>query len=203
MDESLKHKLLRFLEEYAAWSRPVDEYIQSNFNRINQEGGDTFERLHQECQAMRAEMLVRDNPFARFGQLMENVCRQYASSGASARQAIRTFFAGHRELCDLARDYAMQTARQLTPENAQSRLPVALAALSIENGRADMRDTLVAMTDVWMLAREAGADPRMHFEAAAGLADASSSDGGVSMSRLFSTFERHPVLLERLEQRRC
>lgn len=199
----LKRELLTFLDYYRAWVKPLNDYTERNLLRINRDDGYTFARFEQELTALRTSLVDRDDPFPRFNAIMDAVCQLYRSADAPSRRMIREFVAGHRELADLVRGFAGQTAAAFTPENVNDRLPVALSALSIENCAVDFRDTILALADVWVLAAQAGVKPVTYFEEVARLSDDSVAPGGtVPMSRLLREFHRHPALQERQQRYR-
>lgn len=186
---------VRFLTRYQSWRRPVSQYSEANFNRINQ-GGFTFSDFERGMAEIEARLPPADNPFPDFHAVLDTVCTAYLHADPAERSAIRQVVAG-RDSGAWVRHYADQLAKQLTSPDSEL-LRRAIAAVSIENCASDYRDTITSLADLYVRAEELGIDPRPHFAAIAELSDDQPTPGGCdSFAKMLLEFEKYAVVAER------
>jgi hypothetical protein len=166
-----------FLQRYADWCKPLNEFSAKNTARINR-GGYTPDDYRRELAELREKLLARYDPFAELYGIFDELCPNYLDADSATREAIRKIVADRRPLSDLIRGYAVHLAGQMAGPDDVGTLRNALAAISIENCQMDYRDTIMAIGAVRKRAAQAGIDAEPHFQAVGKLSSTKRSTGG-------------------------
>jgi hypothetical protein len=192
----LGQQLGNWLTSYEAWARPLNEYMDTNFFRINRDGY-TFEEFESGLEELEAQLLLEYDPYADLFAMLEELCSLYLSSDAATRSQVREMIAD-RNMADWVRFYAEQLAQNINGPEDVGMLRQALAAISIENCGIDYRDTLLSLANLYVKAEESGLDPKPHFADIADIStDAETLGGCESVAEMVREFESYEVLRER------
>jgi hypothetical protein len=96
------------------------------------------------------------------------------------------------------RGWWRRTSRRLRATQESRWLRYLLVFHSIEDNRADWRDVLLGLSDVWAAAERAGIDPHPHFQAVADLSSKVGRYDQSNMADLMGNLYRSACLEERL-----
>jgi hypothetical protein len=113
----------------------------------------------------------------------------YQSADAEDRSLLRSSVTKNRAVWNILGDDCLSHYLAHIRQNgdALSVLRSCLAVCSLTCGLADWRDTIVWLEGLWDKAKQAGIDPRPHFDEAAAMSDTKNSHGisGMSTNGLF------------------
>jgi hypothetical protein len=127
-------------------------------------GARPLEGVMKEALARAGEEAERSKPVeAEIERFFEPLCDAYAESTESARLRVRRALETKRSLLAWLCGYVSQGARELERTRDERILLRALAAASMDDGRLDRRDVILALDDLFLAAERAGIDPRPHF----------------------------------------
>lgn len=178
--------------------KALRQFQAENPRRIGRDGY-TWAMYKQELIELEASLRARRESWrSELRRLLDQLCEAFFACDAASRTGLRTYVAQRQDLCDQVHVYAFQVSTGVTGPQDVPVLRRGLAAVSVENCAFDVRDTLMALANLYVGAEEVGIDPRRHFSLVAGLSDDARTRGGCgSMANLFREFESYAVVQER------
>lgn len=157
-------------ERFGRWRRPDAAQAEELAREARKAAGEEqaralFAFLDELCDAYRAEALP------------QNRAKLRADVGAS------------RTLLAEVWTYAVQNSELVRGPGDAARLDHALAAVSLDDLRADARDVDELLARLWLAAVRAGLDPRAAFEATAAISNPGTGGGGAFLAQHLREFE--------------
>lgn len=136
--------------------------------------------------------------FKNITALLDQLCPAYLTASTQQQEQIRNAFNRKRFVLETLLSHIRSAADQLRASKNQDALLDGLTAASIESGRNDYRDVLLALSELYVAAEEVGIDPKPHFQAIARLSsNVPSLPNGYSTQRMLAEFHTFAVLRER------
>jgi hypothetical protein len=171
----LENRLLELEERWGNWSGPITQPIHD------------YDPL-LELEAYRNEIT----------EFMNQLCLAYLSASTSQREKIRSLRRDRANFPGSFDNYIRESADRLRSFKDQQWLRLGLAAASIENLYNDFRDTLLALSELYVASEEVGIDPRPHFQEIADISsDTPAHPDGTSTKSMLANFHTYAVLKER------
>lgn len=156
--------------------------------------------------AREAEAQVGPGPHAEVSAALDDLCAHFLEAGPQERARIRAWIGASRSMLEALWSYALGSAEVVAGDDAERRLELGLAALSIDDGRTEIEDVWRVLADLWVAAVRAGIDPRPAIARVAAVSNKGASGGAAHMRELLEGFERsehfEPLVGERLGTRR-
>ncbi len=193
----LRGEITAALARYEQWERPLRTYRGGNAGRVDG-GALSWEEFDRGLRALEASLREQFDPRSELHPLFERLCAEYVASDAAGRDQTRQFAARQQKLGPLLGRYANGLAASIPSLGAEPVVLTALAATSIENCAADVRDTLMTLADLYVAAETAGVASAPLFAAAAEWSTDEWTPGGCeSLARTLREFPECSVLRER------
>lgn len=171
----LENRLLELNERWGNWSGPITQPIH-NYDPL------------LELQAYKNEIT----------EFMNQLCLAYLSASTSQREEIRSMRRDRAKFPGSFDSYIRESADRIRSSKDQQWLRLGLAAASIENLYDDFRDTLLALTELYVASEEVGIDPRPHFQEIANISsDAPAGPDNTSTKSMLANFHTYAILKER------
>jgi hypothetical protein len=170
----------------AVWDKNVDDEFRKLWN-INDTDPARFGESVKEAHDL-AVLQVGPGPLEEVYRLFDNLGGIYLEASVEERAQIRDLLGDKPNLLDAAQGYVERAAQLLEQSRDARWLRLGLAAASIEDRRADYRDTLAALSDLYVAAKRAGITPRPYFQAVAEISNPVNEHG------YSTTSVRHPSL---------
>ena len=157
-------------ERFGRWRRPDAAQEEELAREARKLAGEEHARalflfLDELCDAYRAEALP------------QNRAKLRADVGAAQTLLVEVW------------TYAVQNAELVRGSGDAARLERALAAVSLDDLRADARDVDELLARLWLAAVRAGLDPRAAFESTAAISNPSTGGGGAFLAQRLREFE--------------
>lgn len=121
-------------------------------------------------------------------KLMDGLSSVYLAATVEQRDTMRKLF-GLMDTLFYLQEYARRTSAKIVDPRDADLLLLGLAAISIEDGRADYRDTLICLGDLWLSTEKAGTDPKPYFDKVAEISNTEIRNGGSSTKNLMRDFQ--------------
>jgi len=174
-------------EKYQEWVKPISRAIR--------EYG--FGKDHGRVNDVRAEQLSKYDPYEDMYALFDELCAYYLNTDDASRNAVIDYVRGKSGILHGLLGYISHCASNLHSTADRDTLRKGLAAASIENCSADARDTMLALSSLYLAAEEAGLNPHRRFRDAARFASTKASAGSsASMREMLSNFSSYGVVQE-------
>ncbi len=195
--DELAETLADLQSRYDEWSRPINEHLQANMMRVNQDGY-AWDDLMRENDQVKERQLAAYDPDPPLYIVLDDLCPAYLDATDDWRMHVRTIVAAQSGLPDRVRAYAQKIASRINSAEDEESLRVALAAMSIEDAATDYRDTLSALADIYVRAERAGIDARRSFVDASRLSSTEVPAGGSTpLADVLREFHGYAILQER------
>ena len=194
---ALSVRLENLERRYQQWAVPIDRALQDKFRRVNRDGysGDDFRR---DVEAIGTAQRVPYDPYAEADELLDGLCPAYLAATESQRQASRAAVANKRGVLSALLRYIGRAAQHLRAAGNREWLLRGLAAASIDDGRPDWRDLLLALAELYVAAEQTGIDPQPAFAAVGALSNPQPAwTGATPMAEILARFHTYAVLRER------
>ncbi len=195
--DELTETLADLQARYDEWSRPINEHMQANMKRVNQDGY-TWDDLIRENEEVKERQLTAFDPDPPLHIVLDDLCPAYLDAADDWRMHVRAIVAAQSGLPDRVRAYAQNVANRVNSAEDGESLRVALAAMSIEDAATNYRDTLSALADIYLRAERAGVDAHRNFVDASRLSSTEVPAGGSTpLAEVLREFHGCAILQER------
>lgn len=187
--DELRERLEAIDGRQAAWRRQfLDAFTRlrrERFGRWRRPDGTQEEELAREARKIAGEEQAR----ALFA-FLDELCDAYRAEKLPQNRAkLRADIGAAQTLLTEVWTYASQNAELVRAPEDAARLERALAAVSLDDLRADARDVDELLARLWIAAVRAGLDPRAAFEATAAISNPSTGGGGAFLAQRLRDFE--------------
>lgn len=194
---AITKRMDRFLDHYEEWQAPVRHY-RAEYEPLIGYDGYTEEDFQHGLDELKTALKFEYDLDGGVYELLDPICTVYLTCNPQARDALRKLMADRETLHYLIWGYIYRMADRITRPGDISSLRKGLAAVSLEDGGFDYRDTIVSLSELFVRAEEAGIDPRPHFHAVADMStDVRTSGGCDSLAKMMHGFESYAALRER------
>lgn len=181
-----------------AWRR---EFVDA-FARLRRERFGRWRRpdaVEQEELARQARKLAGEDQARALFAFLDELCDAYrAETLPQNRAKLRADVGASRTLLAEVWAYASQNAELVRAPGDRVRLERALAAVSLDDLRADALEVGEILARLWLAALRADLDPRAAFEAAAAVSNPGTGGGGAFLARHLREFEGSPAYKSRV-----
>jgi hypothetical protein len=187
--DELRERLKAIDGRQAAWRHGfVEAYTRlrrERFGRWRRPDAAQEEELAREARKVAGEEHAR----ALFA-FLDELCDAYRADPLPQNRAkLRADVGAAQTLLAEVWAYAAQNAELVRGSKDAVRLERALAAVSLDDLRADARDVDELLARLWLAAVRAGLDPRAAFEATAAISNPSTGGGGAFLAQRLRAFE--------------
>ncbi len=192
----------RWEAKYEQWVKPIDQFLQVAFFKINKDGYSLtdFEREHK---AIAARQRSKYDPQPEIAAILDRMCSEYLSATPQEREQCRSLVRDRKGILGALMGHVHSATERLGATKDIDHLRLGLAAASIGNCATDYRDDLVALADIWLAAERAGFDPSPHFRDVAKLSSDEVPQGGTTpVSEMMNDFQDYAILSERRAAKR-
>jgi hypothetical protein len=186
-----------WLEQLARWGARLDEWNQGfhrEYRRLARSRTGLFRRLSAADEAeiaAEARRAAGEDILVDLFGFFDGLCGAYlAAELAQHRAKVRKLVGEHAALLNALWSYVEQAPELIRGADDARRLELALAAVSIDDGRVDIEQFENALGRLYLAASRAGIDPAPHFAAAAKVSNPGSGGGGAGTRALLEGFDR-------------
>ena len=109
--------------------------------------------------------LVIYMPLQEHKKFFNDLCQIYLDATDRERWLIRDAVADKKGVLNCLLGHVYESAKQVLATRNKHWLQIGLAAASIQKGGYDYRDFLLALTELYVTAKEVGIDPKPEFKA--------------------------------------
>lgn len=195
---NLEQQLDELERRYQEWMKPLNQFTVEALSKVNVVEGYSFADYQRELEQMRQSQSSVDDPYKKITALLDELCPAYLATSAPQQERIRNAVSKREGILEALVSRIRISADRLRASKNQETLLDGLAAASIENGRTDFRDFLVALAELYVAAEESGIDPKPHFQAVALLSsEAPRPPDNTSTRKKLAEFHTFAVLRER------
>jgi len=194
----LERQLDELERRHQDWSKPLDQFTAEALSKVNVVDGYSFADFQRELEEMRQKLLSVFDPYKNITDLLNQLCPAYLTASSQQQEQIRNAVRGKAGIQAALVSRIRESADRLRSSGNQEALLDGLAAASIENGRTDFRDVLMALAELYVAAEEIQIDPKPHFQAVALLSsDALLPPDNTSTRKRLADFHTFAILRER------
>jgi hypothetical protein len=187
--DTFKRQIIELEERFQQWIDPIDRTYSETIYKVNKDGY-TLDDHKREVKEIAQSQIAQYDPYQDMYALLDQVCPIYLGASPQRRAEIRAAVSDKEGIRSGLINYVYRAAEQLQSPADKEWLRLGLAAVSIENGSMDIRDTLVALAELFVAAEKAGIDPKPYFREVAELSS-------ISINETLSGFHSYAVLEER------
>jgi len=186
--DELRKRLHELQQRLSDWNRAYAEAYRrlrrERVGRFRRPSADVEEQLREEARRAAGEELPREL----FG-LLDDLADGYLAEKLPHNRAKLRADVGHSpDLQEAVWSYAWQGAELMHGPDDDQRLLRALAAVSIDDLRADVEQVDALLARLWLAAARAGLDPQTAFEAVAAVSNPGMGGGGAELAPRLRTF---------------
>jgi hypothetical protein len=180
--DELRKRLREVQQRLSDWNHAYAEAYtrlrRERVGRFRRPSADVEEQLREEARRAAGEDLAREL----FG-FLDQLCDGYLAEKLPHNRAKLRADVGHSpDLLEAVWSYAWQGAELLRSGDDGQRLERALAAVSIDDLRADVEQVDALLARLWLAAVRAGLDPQPAFEAVAAVSNPGMGGGGACLA---------------------
>ena len=184
-------------EKINAWGERVDawnEGFHREYRRLRRKHAGLFRQLSaadEEEVAAEARRTAGEDFLVELFAFLEELCGTYRATELPQDAAkLRAWIGGHTGLMGSLWSYVEQAPELIRSSEDAERLDLALAAVSLDDGRVDLEQQRAALGRLYLAARHAGIDPQPHFAAAAAVSNPGTGGGGSFTRQELEEFDR-------------
>jgi len=186
-----------WIEKLAPWNARLEEWNQGfhrEYRRLARQRSGLFRRLSaadEEELAAEARRAAGEALLVELFELFDGLCGAYLAAALPQHAAqVRARVGQLPALFNALWSYVEQAPELIRGAGDARRLELALAAVSIDDGRVDIEQCEAALGRLYLAASRAGIDPKPHFAAAAAVSNPGTGGGGSRTRELLAGFDR-------------
>jgi hypothetical protein len=187
--EEWQAKIERWQARLAEWNRAFEE----RYGRLARERKRWLRPLSEserdEIAAQARKLAGEDVAVELFG-FLGSLCDAYVAEVLPQwRAKARAWVGANPDVLNANWNYATQVPDLVRKPSDEALLVRGLAAVSLDDSRADFNAVLATLARLWLAARKAGIDPAPHVAKIAGLSNPGMGGGGAFMAQTLREFE--------------
>lgn len=194
---TMRERLNELEERYQEWVEPINRVTRESSYKVNRDGYTPAD-FERDVKRVKDAQLAKYNPYQEMYEFFDEICPAYLGATTEQRAEIRLAVSDKAGVLSALLGYVYRSANRIQSSSDGEWLRKGLAAVSIENCCKDFRDVLLALAELYVVAEEAGIDPKPEFKAVSRLSSREKPSGGTTpVSRMLASFHRYAVLKER------
>jgi hypothetical protein len=186
-----------WIEQLAPWNERLEAWnhgFHSEYKRLARKRSGLFRRLSdadEEEIAAEARRAAGEDLLVELFGFFDGACGAYLEAELQQHHAmLRAKIGEQPALFNAVWSYVEQAPELIRSAADGRRLELALAAISIDDGRVDLEQCQAALGRLYVAASRAGLDPKPGFQAAAAVSNPGSGGGGSRTRELLAGFDR-------------
>ena len=187
--EEWQEKIERWQARLAEWNRSFEE----RYARLARERKRWLRPLNEsekEEVAAEARKLTGEEVAVEVFAFLSQLCDAYVAEVLpQLRAKTRAWVGANPDVLNANWNFATQVPELVRKPKDEALFVRGLAAVSLDDMRADFNEVLDALARLWFAARKAGIDPAPHFAKLASLSNPGMGGGGAFMQRTLREFE--------------
>lgn len=194
--DTFKRQIIELEERFQQWVEPIDRTWSETL-----EEGYTLDDHKRKVKEIAQSQIARYDPYQDMFALLDQVCPIYLSASSQRRAEIRAAVSDKEGMWSGLINFVYRAVERLQSPADKEWLRLGLAAVSIEDQSMDIRDTFVALAELYVAAEKAGIDPKPYFSEVAELSSDQVPRGGTkSINETLSEFHSYGILKNRRSQ---
>jgi hypothetical protein len=181
----------------ADWNRRLvvwNEVYDREFTRLFKKQRGLFRRPspeQREAAAAEARRLAGEDTMVELFATFDELCGEYLAADLPQDNAkLRAWIGAAPEPFEALWSYVEQAPELIRNADDAERLELALAAVSLDDGRVDALQRDEALGHLWLAARRAGIDPKPAFLRVAAHSNPGTGGGGSQTRQVLENFDR-------------
>lgn len=199
--EEWKEKLERLELRLAEWNRDFEQRY-TRLARERKRWLKPLSEVDQQEAATEARKLCGEELAIELFQVLGELCDAYVAEPMPQNHAkVRAWVCQGPNLLNAVWDYAAQAPELIRGPHDAVALTRGLAAVSLDDMRANYENVLDLLGRLWVTAAKSGLDPRAAFESVARVSNPGMGGGGAFMQQTLREFEGSPHFLAEVRAR--
>ena len=186
--EEWQAKIERWQARLAEWNQSFEE----RYRRLARERKRWLKPLSESEKdeiAAQARKLTGEEVAVELFAFLGSLCDAYVAEVMPQwRAKARAWVGANPDVLNANWNFATQVPDLVRKQSDEALLVRGLAAVSLDDMRADFNTVLATLARLWIAARKAGIDPAPHFAKIAGLSNPGMGGGGAFMQRTMKDF---------------